>query len=189
MRSGLVLGVLAWILLAGCHAKGEVAPPSSAAAAQHQEEMLDALVIPPSEGEIAYAQCPYEPDDVPPIDAIRDADLPEFSASRTRASNWERGEERLDDVTLSQHLAPMQAEVMRCIDLAACYVPGDDLFGQIEMELEVTSEGRVRAASIDASEQLQVDPVMACTRSAISQLRFPSVDGGNTFVTYAMTIE
>ena len=159
------------------------------AAAPEQDEMLDALVIPPSEGQLEFAQCPYEPEDVPPIESIADADLPEFSASRTRASNWERGDERLDDVTLSQHLAPMQAEVMRCLDLAACYVPSDDLFGQIEMELEVTSEGRVRAASIDVSEQLMVDPVMACTRSAISQLRFPSVDGGNTFVTYAMTIE
>lgn len=185
MRFGALLIGLA---LVGCHAKGASAPPVPKADLP-SETQLDALIVPPTGGEISFAECPYDADDIPPVESIGDAGLPEFRANRDRASNWENGDDWRDDVELSQNMAPVQAEILRCLDLAACYVEPDDLVGEIAMELEVSPEGRVRAASVDATDQLNVDPVIPCTRKALAAVRFPRINGGNTFVSYAMTIE
>ncbi len=185
MRCGaLCLG----LVLVGCHAKGETAPPTRMVE-NPAEKQLDALVVPPTGGQVTFAECPFDAADVPPLESIEDVRLPEFKAGRNRASNWENGDQWRDDVELNENMAPVQAEILRCLDLAACYVESDDLVGEIAMELEVTPEGRVRAASVDVTEQLAVDPVLPCTRRAIAELKFPRIDGGNTFVSYAMTIE
>ncbi|MEM6992841.1 MAG: hypothetical protein AAF721_20165 [Myxococcota bacterium] len=185
MRCGvLVFG----LVLGGCHAQGASAPPAPRSDLP-SEEQLEALVIPPTGGQVTIAECPYDADSIPPIDTIKDVRLPEFEAGRNRASNWENGDEWRDDVELSENMAPVQAEILRCLDLAACYVESDALVGEIAMELEVTPEGRVRAATFDVTDQLAVEPVLPCTRRAIAELEFPRIDGGNTFVSYAMTIE
>ena len=186
MRGAAVLA--SFVCLIGCHAQGSAAPPAPRTDLPTHEQ-LEALVIPPTGGQIAFAQCPYAPQDIPPIEDVRDVALPEFRADRSRASNYMSGDERLDEVALHEHMAPMQDEIMRCLDLAACYVEDAELVGEIAMELEVTSSGRVRSASVDVTEQLAVDPVIACTRRALAELRFPQIDGGNTFVSFAMTIE
>lgn len=185
MRCGaLIVG----FLLVGCHGRGASAPPA-AIDEMPEETQLDALIIPPTGSEVTFAECPYDAAEIPPIESIKDVRLPEFKANRDRASNWERGESWRNDVELSQNMAPVQAKILQCLDLAACYVESDDLVGEIAMELEVTADGRVRAASIDATAKLAVDPVIPCTRRVLAEMRFPRIDGGNTFVAYAVTIQ
>lgn len=116
------------------------------------------------------------------------ANLPEFRTDRDRKSNYRKGEERLDDTTLSQAMQPFQAEVFRCLDIASCYVV-DELAGELDVKLEVSSAGKVRSATINASHQLAVDPVIPCARATLAQLESPAVDGGGTFVEYSMVIE
>lgn len=163
--------------------------PTAAAGMSAESQQLEALIIPPTGGQIAYAQCPFAPADVPAIESIREPRLPQFRADRDRESNWRNGDQWRDDVELHANMAPMQAEIQRCLDLAACYVEGDALVGEVSMALEVTPEGVVRAATVDVTEQLAVEPVVPCARAALAQLRFPRIDGGNTFVSYALTIE
>ena len=188
---GRVGALLLGFALGGCHARGEVAAPAPADAAPVQEQ-LDALIVPPSPGQVRFAECPFDPDEVPPLeDLVADVKLPEFRADRSRASNYLSGDDYLDDVTLSEHMAGVQDQILDCIDIAACYADETnvELVGEVAMELEVSSSGRVRAASVDVTEALAVDPIVPCARRAIAGLRFPEIDGGNTFVSYALTIE
>ncbi|MBO6933717.1 MAG: DUF2330 domain-containing protein [Deltaproteobacteria bacterium] len=64
-----------------------------------------------------------------------------------------------------------------------CYEQGltrePDLAGRVVLQLEVTSEGRVRASSITESE-IDDDQVKQCLAQAGRRWSFPQVDGGGT---------
>lgn len=173
--------LLGFVLVA-CAAKE--APPAAP-----PEPMLDALVVPLTGTEVAFAECPYAEDEIPPIGTFAAPELPEFRADRTRESNYQTGAQWRDDVALSESMAPVEARLLACVDLAACYADGDDLIGEIAVQLEVSAEGRVEAASVAVSDPLAVDPVVPCARKVLAELEFPKIDGGGTFVTYAVTIQ
>jgi hypothetical protein len=149
--------------------------------------MLDALVIKNERAYVSYGGCPYD-GELPPVESFDGSAMPEFRADRDRASNYLMGDARLDDTVLSEAMRPFQAEVFRCLDIASCYVDAE-LVGDIDVELEVASNGRVQAASVNASSGLAVDPIVPCARAALARLEFPSIDGGGTFVSYSMRIE
>ena len=171
-------------IAAGCQKQAATTPMASVT--PEPEEMLEPLVIYEPGTEVSYASCPFE--EPPPLESFMAQGLPEFRADRNRASNYLEGDERLDDQLLHEVMQPFQSEVFRCLDIAACYVD-DELFGEIDVQMEVTSTGKVRAATVTASTELSVDPVVPCARAALAQLEFPRVDGGNTFVSHSLTIE
>ena len=170
--------------LAGCQAKAVAGP---GVADPEPTAMLDALVIENERTVVSYGGCPYE-GEPPPIESFAGSEMPEFRADRDRTSNYLMGDERLDDTVLNQAMQPFQAEVFRCLDIASCYVDAE-LVGDLDVQLEVAADGRVRAASVNASSALAVEPVIPCARAALARLEFPSIDGGNTFVSYSLRIE
>ena len=148
-----------------------------------------------SEAAASYAElpegCPYLPHEVPAVDALVDDTIPEFNAGRNRASNMNRGNERLQDVDLHQHLMGMQGQIFACVDLAACYEDGAQLSGggELDFDFELNPNGRVAAVSVQPSPGLDHPSVVACARQAMYDYRFPSYDGGQMMIEYRMTIE
>lgn len=170
-------------IAAGCQKQAVSAPET---VTPEPEAMLEPLVIYEPGTEVSYASCPY--DEPPPLESFMGDALPEFRADRNRRSNYLDGDDRLDDQALHEVMRPFQSEVFRCLDIASCYVD-DELFGEIDVQMEVSSAGRVRSATVTTSNELAVDPVVPCARAALAQMEFPRVDGGNTFVSYSLTIE
>ncbi len=135
--------------------------------------------------------CPHSPEDVPALETLPDASIPQFNRRRSRASNMHRGNDRLQDIDLHQHMMGMQPQIFACVDMAACYDDGTELGGdgELDFELELKPDGRVAAVSVDVSEGLDHPSVVACARRAIYDYRFPAYDGGQMMVSYSMTIE
>lgn len=137
------------------------------------------------------AGCPYAPDEVPPLDTLDDGSVPQFDASRNRASNMNRGEERLQDIDLHAHMMGIQGQLFACVDLAACYEDGAELpgDGELDFDFELHPDGHVVAVSVSASPGLNHPSVVACARRTMAQHRFPRYDGGQMMIEYRITIE
>ncbi len=135
--------------------------------------------------------CPHAPDKVPALESLDDSAIPQFNASRDRVSNMNRGDERLQEIDLHQHMMGMQAEIFACVDLAACYEDGEQVGGdgELDFELELEPDGHVAAVSVQVSDNLDHPSVVACARRAMYEYRFPEYDGGQMMVSYRMTIE
>ncbi|MCA9710866.1 MAG: hypothetical protein KDK70_33800 [Myxococcales bacterium] len=135
--------------------------------------------------------CPYPPDEVPDPKTLVDRRVPEFNAARSRASNMHRGEERLQEIDIHAHMMGMQPQIFACVDLASCYEDGAKLsgWGDLELSFELHPDGHVAAVSVHASPGLDHPSVVACTRQAMYEYRFPSYDGGQMMVEYTVTIE
>lgn len=151
---------------------------------QHSEQAA-------SYAELSTGVCPYDPDQVPAPDSLVDARVPEFDAARNRASNMQRGNERLQDIDLHEHMMGMQGQIFACVDLVACYEDGAELdgAGDLDFDFELRPDGRVAAVSVEASPGLDHPSVVACARQAMFDYRFPSYDGGQMMIEYTMTIE
>jgi hypothetical protein len=135
-------------------------------------------------------QCPLDANKVPPLASLDSSSIPEFNAQRSRASNMNRGNARLQDVDIHEHMMGFQARIFECIDLAACYEGGDAIGGgDIDFEFELAPTGKVLAVSVHPSTGLAHPAVSHCARRSLYELRFPSYDGGQMMVTYSMTIE
>ena len=137
------------------------------------------------------AGCPHAPEDVPPVESISDEPIPELDRSRDRRSNFHRGEGRLQDIDLHEHMMGVQGEIFACVDLAACYEDGAELSGsgELDFDFEIGSDGRVAAVSVTASPGLDHPSVIACARRTVFETRFPGYDGGQMLVSYSMIIE
>lgn len=135
--------------------------------------------------------CPYAPDEVPDPGSLVEGGVPEFNAARDRASNMHRGEERLQEIDIHAHMMGMQPQIFACVDLASCYEDGAELPGQGDLDLffELHPDGHVAAVSVKASPGLDHPSVVACTRQAMFEYRFPSYDGGQMMVEYTISIE
>ncbi|MEM7157286.1 MAG: hypothetical protein AAF799_30855 [Myxococcota bacterium] len=148
-----------------------------------------------SEAAASYTElpegCPYLPHEVPAVETLVDSTIPEFNAGRNRASNMNRGNQRLQDVDLHQHLMGVQGQIFACVDLAACYEDGSRLSGggDLDFDFELSPNGRVAAVSVQPSPGLDHPSVVACARQAMYDYRFPSYDGGQMMIEYRMTIE
>jgi hypothetical protein len=185
--AGIVLAALAVV---GCHRAP--APQAEAPALDTPgEEQLEALIIDERPTTVAteFGECPFEPSEVPPLTAFDDSRIPEFDAGRSRASNMNSGEGRLDDVQLYERMMPLQDEVFRCLDIAACYTQESIGTGELDFQFELASNGRVRSATVRPSEELDVGPVVSCARMALARMEFPAYDGGNMHVSYQLSIE
>jgi hypothetical protein len=139
----------------------------------------------------AQATCPYAPQEVPPIEEHDDSDIPQFDPTRTRTVN--AGEiggdgERLGDDVLDEHLAAIHDRLIDCIDLGACYSEQPPAGGDFEFVLRLAGTGRVEAVTVQTSEALGIEPIVACARRSVYELQFPTFDGTMT-VTYAVTID
>ncbi|MCX4247152.1 hypothetical protein [Paraliomyxa miuraensis] len=135
--------------------------------------------------------CPHAPEDVPPLETLERGALPEFDASRDRASNMNRGDERLQDIDLHASMMTMQPRIFACVDLASCYEDGAKLSGngELEFDFELRPNGTVAAVSVHASPGLDHPSVVACARRTMAEHRFPGYDGGQMMINYVMTIE
>lgn len=134
--------------------------------------------------------CPHAPDQVPPLETLAQG-VPEFNRARNRASNMNRGEGRLEEIDLHEHLMAMQPQIFACIDRAACYEGGAELpgYGDLEFELELRPDGHVAAVSVKASPGLDHPSVVACARRTLFEFPFPTYDGGQMMLEYTMTID
>lgn len=135
--------------------------------------------------------CPYAPKDVPPLGSLDDGSIPEFDAARSRASNMNRGDERLQDIDLHEHMMGMQPQLFACVDLAACYKRGAKLSGagDLEFDFELYPDGHVVAVSVKPSPGLDHPSIVACARRTLARYRFPAYDGGQLMINYTVTIE
>ena len=183
--------VLAGLTIVGCHRAAASHAETPALDTPDTEEQLDALVINEHPTMVAteFGECPFEPDEVPPLSTFDDSRIPEFDAGRNRRSNMNSGEGRLDDVALYERMIPLQDEVFRCLDIAACYTQESIGTGELDFQFELASNGRVRSATVHPSEELDVGPVVSCARMALASMKFPAYDGGNMHVSYQLSIE
>jgi hypothetical protein len=183
--------LLAGLTIVGCHRAPAPQLEAPELAAEAGEEQLDALIIDQRPTMVAteFGECPFEPADVPPLSTFDDSRIPQFDAGRNRASNMNSGEGRLDDVALYERMIPLQDEVFRCLDIAACYTQESIGTGELDFQFELSSNGRVRSATVRPSEALDVGPVVSCARMALASMKFPAYDGGNMHVSYQLSIE
>lgn len=200
-RSSMVGALL--MCAAGCQrggASAEPEPPARSAADCDPlfgcDDLLGGSTIRQHSGQAGtYAElsdgCPYAPEEVPPVESLSSESIPELDRGRGRRSNFHRGEERLQEIDLHEHMMGVQGQIFACVDLAACYDDGAELSGQGELDIdfEITAEGRVAAVSVAASPGLDHPSVIACARRTVYETRFPSYDGGQMMVTYSMSIE
>jgi hypothetical protein len=136
----------------------------------------------------ASAVCPYASSEIPPVDDIPDAGVPEYDAARTRVVDMQGKNERLSDEVLDGHLEAIHPRLMECIDLGACYAD-DPLFGgTFDFQLRVAGSGAVTEASVTTSPQLQLEPIVACARRSVAEVRFPPFEGTMS-VTYSVVID
>jgi hypothetical protein len=139
----------------------------------------------------ASAVCPYPPGEVPDADAVPDAEVPEYDAGRTRVVDMNKkgsGDERLPDQVLDAHLEAIHPRLMECIDLGSCYSDDPLHGGRFDFELRVAGTGAVIEASVATSADLQMRPIVACARRAVSEVRFPKFKGTMS-VTYSVVID
>lgn len=186
--TGIIVSAL---VLMGCHRAAAPEMTAPMAGAEPAEEQLEALIVDdhPTTVAGAYGECPFEPSALPPLSAFDDSKLPQFNAARDRSSNMHRGEGRLDDSQLAERMRPLETEIFRCIDIAACYTSESVGAGELDFEFELGADGKVRAATVRTSDALDVGPVVPCARMALAELKFPAYDGGNMMVSYQLSIE
>lgn len=180
--------VLVSLLTVGCSrgAAESVAPTTE----PEPEQQLEALIIDDAPTMVAVsAACPFDEGSVPELASFDDSHLPEVDRSRSRASNMNKGEERLNDVQLYEQMLPLQEEIFRCIDVASCF--SDEDLGAVELsfDFELGSDGKVRAATVRPSVDAANSPLVPCARNALASLEFTAYDGGSMFVNYALTVE
>ncbi len=200
IRWGMVLG--AGLLLGlGCGRASRTEAPRAAAGdpscnpADDCNEIYGSTVRQHSDRAGTFAPlatgCPYAPGEVPPLEPRADAGVPELVRTRSRASNMHRGDERLQEIDLHEHMMGMQGQIFACVDLAACYKDGAKLTGKGELafELELGPDGRVVAVSVQVSPGLDHPSVVACARRTMFDYRFPRYDGGQMMLEYTMTID
>ncbi|MCA9649261.1 MAG: hypothetical protein H6712_10930 [Myxococcales bacterium] len=201
LRGCVVMGLLAAGAV-GCHGRGASSEPEPARSAADCDplfgcdDLLGGSTVRQHSMQAASftalsAGCPMAPEQVPPLDELGDDSIPQLDRSRSRRSNFHRGDESLQEVDLHEHLMGMQGQIFACVDLAACYDDGAELSGsgELDFEFELTHEGRVAAVSVTASPGLDHPSVIACARRAMFEYRFPSYDGGQMMISYSMTIE
>ncbi len=197
-----VVIVIAIATGAGCRKEGDtVAPdlgpiPEDCNPALDCNDMFESSTVRDHSGQAgSFAAlsegCPYEPDEVPPLESLGDARIPQFDRSRGRASNMDRGNESLQDIDLHAHMMGVQGMIFSCIDLIDCYEDTDELGGDgdLDFDFELHPDGRVRAVSVKPSPSFDHPSVVACARKAVFEYRFPSYDGGQMMVNYTMSIE
>jgi hypothetical protein len=141
-----------------------------------------------SENEVG--ECPFSPEEVPPIEALDSSAIPEFDGRRNRGSNRRSGEGRLQDIDIHEQMMGVQGLIFECIDLAACYEGGETLgAGDLDFRFELSPAGKVMAVSVTPSTGLAHPGVVDCARRSVFELEFPSYDGGSMMVSYSMEIE
>jgi hypothetical protein len=195
---GVLLAV--GLALGGCNRQAASAEPGASAAdcnpADDCNDLLGGSTVRQHSDQAATfaalsGGCPHAPEDVPPLASLDDGSIPQFNASRSRVSNMNRGDERLQDIDLHAHMMDMQAQLFACVDLAACYEDGAALpgEGELEFDFELYPDGRVIAVSVSPSPGLDHPSVVACARSTMASHRFPRYDGGQMMINYRVTIE
>jgi hypothetical protein len=142
-----------------------------------------------TEDEDLQAECPYADGEVPPIkELLNDKGIPEFKRGRSRKSNYNAGNEFLQDHELHENLMQMQGRLFECLDVAACYSEDVLATGELDFEFELEPDGRVSAVSVQPSTELDQPLVRACARRSLYEATFPSWRGGRMVVSYSVAI-
>jgi hypothetical protein len=140
-----------------------------------------------SEG--ATASCPYDPDELPPLEALLDDSVvPEFERSRSRSANNRSGGGFLQDHEIHSHMLGYQGHLFDCLDMAACYSEDELGDGELDFEFELEPNGKVSAVSVQTSEHFSSPVVRACARKSLYEFRFPSYKGARMVVSYSLQI-
>lgn len=142
-----------------------------------------------TEDEDLQAECPYADGEVPPMkDLLDDGGIPEFKRGRSRKTNYNAGNEFLQDHELHENLLQMQGRLFECLDIAACYSEEVLATGALDFEFELEPTGRVSAVSVQPSADLDQPLVRACARRSLYEATFPSWKGGRMVVSYSVEI-
>lgn len=140
--------------------------------------------------ESLVGECPMPAEEVPPLEVLDSSSIPEFDGARSRRTNRQAGEGRLQDIDIHEQMMGVQGLIFECIDLAACYEGGEGLSGgDLDFRFELSPAGKVMAVSVTPSTELAHPGVVHCARRSLYELKFPSYDGGSMMVSYSMEIE
>jgi hypothetical protein len=135
------------------------------------------------------ASCPYNPDELPPMEALLDDSIvPEFKRNRSRSANNGSGGGFLQDHEIHSHMLGYQGRLFDCLDMAACYAEHELGDGELDFEFELEPSGKVSAVSVKTSEQFSSPVVLACARKSLYEFRFPSYQGARMVVSYSLQI-
>ena len=206
LRSSKGLSVaLGLVLLAGCQRQGTQSPdPCGAGGCQEVSCEFGSCGFDfnPSKSTIssnspragtfaegATASCPYDPAELPPMEALLDDSIvPEFKRHRSRKANHNLGGAFLQDHEIHSHMLGYQGRLFDCLDMAACYSDHELGDGELDFEFELEPTGKVSAVSVKSSEQFSNPVVLACARKSLYEFQFPSYDGARMVVSYSLQI-
>ncbi len=135
------------------------------------------------------AECPFLRSEIPPIDSLLDdSHIPEYQRARGRGTNYDEGNEFLQDFELHEHLLTVQGALFECLDLAACYDLEASGTGELDFQFELEPNGKVSAVSVTPSADLDQPIVRACARRSVYESQFPSWNGSRMVVDYSVQI-
>lgn len=161
------------------------APPQLAMNSRHSDVATPVLAYPGS----SMSECRFDRANLPAYDSlIDDSKIPELNRSKAHIADLTRGEDRLEDQELLEHLQSVQSEFFQCLDMAACHRPVPPSAGDLQFQFEVEPSGRVTAVSVAPSASLDRPDVRACARRSVYHARFPSWDGSRMLIDYSLEI-